>query len=226
MITNYLRTVSPEWWKNHKNIPTVEQILDVLAMNPEEIAEGLMEEQIALWYFDRFLSAAGPKDYWKLKVRGYCLLGDKINIGGKNRVNITITSEAFLLLQLENCHTRWTNMFKLWDRDPSKDIPTKGAAALPYKGKFTDSKVGQVKYGGWNEEGFAFFNQMVDRIKNLRSTDKEAGYPMAKYGQSLIRKKHGIRGDSALENGSRKRKPVEPATPAPVSKKIQRLDED
>ena len=217
---------SAEWWTEHKTIPTVEKILALLNMpthmlEKEEHAE---DRAILLWYFDRFLPVAAGKEYYGEEIRYYKRPTEKMKVNGADKVCVTITSEAFGLLVLENCHDKWINIFEFKAKNGSAvDIPTKGPEALPFKAKWTDSKCGRVKFGGWDVKAYTFFEEVKEKIKTFRTTDASNGFDTQNYLLQLIRDKHGIVQEAP--GRKRKRSKKAPQVLVIVTRKITRADE-
>ena len=140
------------------------------------------------------------------------------------KVCVTVTSEAFGLLVLENCRGKWVNIFELKERDgPSAVVPTKGDEALPFKAKWTDSKCGRVKFGGWDAAAYDYFEATKTRIKHFRTTDSANAFDTQNYALALIREKHGIDAEAPGRKRKRSKKSTTPRQVAP--RKITRDDE-
>ena len=176
-------------------MPSGEKILQILAMTPEDLdkEENKVNKAAFLWYFDRFLPIAAGKHYWGEEIRYYHLPTDMGNIRGKQKVLVTVTSEAFGLLNLENCQEKWVKMYE-YKREHGQDanIPVKGDAAKPFKGKWTDGKCGRVSFGGWHEDAFKAFDHFRDKIKEFRNKDEINNKQMQRYAYKLLREKKGI----------------------------------
>jgi len=217
---------SAEWWTQHKTIPTVEKILALLNMPTHTLKkdEHAEDRAILLWYFDRFLPVAAGKEYYGEDIRYYKRPTEKMNVNGAQKVCVTITSEAFGLLVLENCHDKWINIFEFKKENGSAvDIPTKGDAALPFKAKWTDSKCGRVKFGGWDPKAYAFFEEVKEKIKTFRTNDASNGFDTQNYALKIMREKHNIAQEAP--GRKRKRSKKDKQVPVVVTRKITRTDE-
>ena len=160
-------------------MPTVSSIKAAMAMTPEELAlpANLASKNLLIWYYDRYLPAAARKEYWGDDVRYYKLYTDKINLKGKQKVLVTISSEAFGLLQLRNCAKKWKNIFVLKENDAKAEIPSKkdNPETIKCKAEWTDPKIGQVKYGGWHPEAIEYMNMQKYSSTSWHNYGAEAG---------------------------------------------------
>jgi hypothetical protein len=154
------------------------------------------------------------------------LLSEKSKCGKFERTAVSISMEGFALAAYENNHAKWEKQFDFLDNNPGKKLP-KGAGNEAYtEGKFSSSKRGQVKYGGWSEEGLTTYNNYVEYIEKMRDEDKQNGDEKQKLALNLMRMHHNKTADSAeLEGRKRKRtskKVSEEFALTPKNKKIAR----
>lgn len=210
----------------YADIPTVEQILEVYKSS-ELILDNPDNEKLKnmlLWYMDRYLPIAAGLDYWGENQRLYKLLTDKVNINGKQKVLVTVTNEAFGLLVLENCREKWIeiNKFKEMHGEGAK-IPEKGEEAEPFKAKWTDSKCGQVKFGGWADEAYERFEELKAALKKIRADDEANDLATQKYVYTWLRTKHGI---TALAPGRKSLKRSAKALPKEPKKRLLTVDSE
>ena len=79
-------------------------------------------------------------------------------------------------------------MMRLKVANASAKIPTTGAEAEKFAGKWTNSKVGQVKFGGWHEDAYEKFEENKAWISTFRTTDmartESPGTPLEKRQKS------------------------------------------
>ena len=114
-------------------------------MNPEELKKKSMtlQKELFLWYYDVWLPAILPREFWKEDIRHYRLLTDACEIAGKQKVLVTVASEAFGLLMWENCRDKWVNYFVLKDTDPTAPVPSgKHEDASKHTAKWSDGNSG------------------------------------------------------------------------------------
>lgn len=211
-------------------MPTVSSIKAAMAMTPEELAlpANLASKNLLIWYYDRYLPAAARKEYWGDDVRYYKLYTDKINLKGKQKVLVTISSEAFGLLQLRNCAKKWKNIFVLKENDAKAEIPSKkdNPETIKYKAEWTDPKIGQVKYGGWHPEAVEYMNNTVAFLKKLREDDAADNNKKAEYYKEILRVKNEIKSDAPGKKRKKKKSLDETPAPAPAPiTKIRRIEE-
>ena len=80
-------------------------IQETLKLNPEDLdkAEHVQQKKLLLWYYDRgWLPVVAGKHFWRDEIRYFKLLTDTQDVAGKQKVNCTVTSKAFGLLNYEN----------------------------------------------------------------------------------------------------------------------------
>ena len=180
-----------------EKFPTCAEIIDLLARDPDTIVKDSWDYKVLLWYFECYLGGAAG-DFWGFDIRNYDLYGDPLKFQGKNLpVNITIATEAIALLLLDNGHEKWQTMFTWKEENPGKNMPKDKA----YDGKLTTSKQGQVKFGGWSDEGMDLFNKLQKQIQDLRVNDRDNNDRVfAKYIREILRDSSGCECDTpALE---------------------------
>ena len=194
----------------HKTLPTLQEIQDVLNMSEEALnaAGNEVHKQLYLWYYDEYLTHTLPKEFWGDDIRFYNLLTDTINIGGKDRVLVTVSSEAFGLLMYENCREKWIEYVKFKEKHGKKaKIPTgKEPEAEKHLAKWSDGKEGQVKYGGWKDEAYDRYEKLKKDVKAWRKADEEAGKAGQELAKKLMREKHGKIGETPEEDKKSKGK--------------------
>ena len=111
----------------HGTLPKRKEIWDVLQMSEASLneAENATKKELFLWYYDQWLAAILPREFWKEDIRYYNLLTDTIDIAGKQKVLVTVSSEAFGLLMWENCREKWMAYAKFKaEKGPRAPIPT------------------------------------------------------------------------------------------------------
>ncbi len=223
---NKLHGIYTEIWDETQTIPTVEDILAMLTMSPEDLEkdDNKRMKNLCLWYFDRFLPIAAKKEFYGEDVRYYKPYTEKMNVNGVQKVAVTITCEAFGLVILENCHDKWTNIFELKKKDPKAKIPSKKEEAnySDYQAKWSDGKCGKVPFGGWKEGALEFMSQMEEKLEANRMEDAADDNKKAKYYMSVMRKEHKIDepGPAAKKRRGKQELPV-----ATKPKKLKRRNE-
>lgn len=184
-------------------MPTVDEILNIweitahlpLIPDANESDEDKLLRELLVWYWDRWLQIVADKEYWGVKNRGTMIPVDTVEIPKKDaneedwivekKVAVTVTSEAFGILIFANCRNKWLNTFAYKKiHGPRVAVPNDPEK---YAGKFTDSNVGQVKYGGWSEEGYTLFEGYKKKIMEFRTAQKEEGNKVYKNALSIVR---------------------------------------
>lgn len=222
LVTLLFFLAHKEWYTAHNgNIPTVQNILDLWDQDIE--AQTTEDQQLLLWYFDRWMPAVAGKLYWTQKVRYYKKLTDTmfIGAGGDESVCVSSASEAFGLLILENCSEKWLHTFNLRKGNPSAKLPTEGAEAEKYHAKYTDNKRGGIKFGGWNPEGLERFQTIVEAVRQLRQADnkKDEIERVQSHALQLMRDAHDIK----QETSKKKRRTAATTNHESPKKKIKRF---
>ena len=116
-----------------------------------------------------------------------------MKVNGKDKVCVTVASEAFGLLVLENCREKWRNIFEFKQQHGvGAAIPVTGDESLPFKAKWTDSKCGRIKFGGWDAEAYTFFEDAKVKVKTVRQNDSANNFETQEFALTLLREKHNI----------------------------------
>ena len=219
------------WWIKHKALPTLQEIQNVLNYSIETLNQPKYKtaKELFLWYFDQWLPAILPREFWRDNIRQYKLLTDTVEIAGKQKVLVTVASEAFGLLMWENCHDKWVNYFKLKDEHREKaPVPTgKQPDADKHQAKWSDGNSGQVKYGGWKDEAYDFFEKLKKEVKDWCQTEEENGKPAQKFAYDLMRAAHKKTGATPAEDkkNPRRKKKTSPLVVEPKHHKLTVEDE-
>jgi hypothetical protein len=93
-------------------------------------------------------------------------------------------SEAFVVLLMENCRTKWTNMVKYYNDNPLEKGKKNGTQfrrkkkqgntdggddddliGAQFATKYTDQDIGQCEFGGWSRAGLRRFKYLIQEIK-------------------------------------------------------------
>jgi len=186
-----------------------------------------VEEEWLIFYWDRWLTPIADKLYWseaqkyhKLPVSTFkqTWTGEDGEEVSADKVLVTITSEAFGHLIYANIRDRAIATFEYKEKeDRNAAIPAKGDAAKPFKAKYTDSKCGQVKFGGWSEEGYALFETYKQQIKDFRTKDKANNWATMRKVLQIVRKKKKITGDGTKKRKRKSRSNGDAPTPKKVA---------
>ena len=144
---------------------------------------------ILTWYGDVFIPMTCGVDWFGPNIRPYQLMTDTVSINGEDKVLVTVTSEAYGLLQFENSREVWINNFKYKKQFGQKKTPpqynSKKKETHIYKSKWSNANTGQCS--AWDRNAYAVFEQRKKDIKAFRAQDTENGKPKMKYLQALIK---------------------------------------
>ena len=221
-----LHGIYTEFWDSTETIPTVDDILAMFTMSPDELEkdDNKHMKDLCLWYFDRFLPVVAKKEFYGEDVHYYKHYMEKLNVNGVQKVAVTITCEAFGLTILQNCHKKWTNIFTLKKNDPKAKIPAKKEDAnySNYQAEWSDGKCGKIKFGGWKEGALEFMSEIEEKLVSIRTADAADDNKKAKYYMGVMRKEHNVDepGPAAKKRRGKQALPV-----APKQKKLKRRDE-
>lgn len=190
-----------------------------------ELPEHSLHKELLLWYVDRFLPVAAGKEYFGEEIRYYQRITSAIKVNGELRVAVTVASEAFGLLVLDNCQQKWQNIFELKEKEgPNAVIPTKGPVyEAKFKAKYTDSKCGRVKFGGWDKAAYAFYEETKGKVKEFRTVDAANAFDTQNYALQIVRKAHEITEDGPNKKRKRSKKSTAPA-PVPVRRITREIE--
>ena len=220
-----------DWWNRHRALPTREEIWDVLQLSESELEnpENDVKKQLFLWYYDQWLPAILPREFWKEDIRYYKLLTDTIEIAGKQKVLVTVSSEAFGLLMWENCREKWINFCDFKDKNGEKaPLPIgKEEGAELHLAKWSDGSAGQVKYGGWKEEAYVRFEALKKEVKGWRNQDALSGKSGQKLAFKLMRAANKRKGKTPLEDKKKtSRKPKKTVQAAPNKRRKLTVEDE
>jgi hypothetical protein len=200
--------------------PSIEDLYKVVTRDiplPSDTDEAQQQEHerlmtIFLWYWDELLPKCAGNIYWRDSIRRHQCISQATHEG---KQCITNSTEGICALMYDNCHDKWDKMWKNKQEDPSAKMPKKkdDPEVDEYAGKYSDSMSGQSKYGGWNPEGLAKFQEVVAQVKAARQTEKSA--QLEQICLDMVRHRYKIKADdNAAPAGKRgqKRKKTAPPT--------------
>ena len=103
-------------YRKYGKIPTATEIMAILVMDPKDIEKDADKKAILIWYFDRWLPVAAGTLFWGKNTRYYHHPTDKeaVVFGNEDKkVFVTVSSEAFGFLTLENYHVSTEDLDKI-----------------------------------------------------------------------------------------------------------------
>lgn len=105
-----------EMYNKYGKIPTATEIMGILVMDPKEIEKDATKKDILNWYFDRWLPVATGSLFWGKTIRYYHHPTDKEAVipgVDDKKILVTVSSEAFGFLTLENYHVSTEDLDKM-----------------------------------------------------------------------------------------------------------------
>ena len=228
-----------EWWeRKEETLPTEEEMInvwEVTTLNPPDgFAEAkeeqldLTEEQqeysdkldLLLWYLDVWMPMVAGLENWGPTIRPFFFMTSTRRLdgdnSGKEKVLVTVTSEAFGLLVFANCREKWLADFeykkgkigKEARKVPkyNKDDPT----TWKHQNKWSCGRTGSKIGAGWDSAAIEYFHKRIDDVKKQRVEQEKTGYAGYLEGQNLIKLANKIALDAPASAGKkRKRNPIE-----------------
>jgi hypothetical protein len=158
------------------SLPTVEQILACATRKTEDM-------ELFEWYWDKLLPNVVGTILFGTNVRHYKTISAAMTKDCPRKRVVEPSSEAFVVLLFENCRSKWVNMVKYYDANPSekgkkngtqfrkkKKRNTEGAEdddpeGAEYATLYTDQDIGQCEFGGWSRAGLRRFTYLTKEIK-------------------------------------------------------------
>ena len=165
--------------------------------------------KIFRWCWDEVLPKVGGQTYWSSNQRHYDLISCSTPLGETEFKNIPSSSEAFVILIVENCLKRWRYLYKCGEDGTPPDKKN-----AENKAKYSDSCAGQNRFGGWSPAGRQRFIALKARIGNARKRSHVE--EVEKVCLDALRVAHGI----AEKDAKRKKKKVTDPVKLAVAKKL------
>jgi len=128
---------------------------------------------------------------------------------------ITPELEAFCLILYDNCHAKWTEVFKYYDENPTKKkLPERLKRQDPdpknvmrfHKGLYTDAYLGQQKNGGWSEKGLEEYVKIRDALLKDRKKNPTKYETQDQIFLDQIRAEEGVTEDTPELEANKKRR--------------------
>jgi hypothetical protein len=199
-------------------MPTLDEMKRVWKFKPakanskvEQTDEYKREYALFEWYNDVWLGHAGGHDDFGPSTRYYKMSIDQIQLKDYEKERfftaVTVASEAFALLIYENCQKKWAAVYIYLRNNKKKKTAPKfkkddKATHVYHTTKWSDSKTGQVKGGGWAPEAYDALNDYIKKMAKYRNKDGKNQWQLHKSALSIVRAKHKI----TEEEQSKKRK--------------------
>jgi hypothetical protein len=187
-VSSEFKKVVWAMFRDGKTIPTIDQIKKCISRDIQ--SENDME--LMQWYWEVLLPKMIGAREWDVSVRYYTTISKARDAEDSKERLITVSDEAMCLLIWENCYDRWMTEWN-WEQHQKTctEEPTEKKEKKPkWAGKFTNSDLGQCRWGGWKAEGYQAFNEYHNLVRDARK-DKKCMQVEKKCLQEL-RIKHNI----------------------------------
>lgn len=148
--------------------------------------------KIFQWYWDSVLPQVCSKHRWGANLRRYCTISGGTVRKDPSKNLVTVTDEAFAVVSIENCDTRFPYIAKC--KISGAEVDT---SRPEYQTRWCDNAAGQKKFGGWTNPGRQRFSKLVVAIAKNRVKDH---VPVVE--QEMLREIQGTPEDDAVADGS------------------------
>jgi hypothetical protein len=208
---NNLKKVCFSYMKAKKvsKMPKIDEFLKIIARDPD------LDKELFIWWWTEFMpKASGSSRLWNKQVYCFGTLSSMAPPSTPNEPYITASTEAFGVLVLENCASRWPALLGV-DKEgkagviqyTKRDMPDKkGSNRISttrnpeFMGKYTRSDLGQKKFGGWSKEGLQRFAELCKIAKEGRQ--KETTEALETDVLVMIRDENEIQGSNWTEHSN------------------------
>lgn len=161
--------------KNKGKALTTKQLLNYVAGNYD--AEDEKELSNAMFVFDKMMAALFSHSYHK-KTKYYAPPYEcKMEVSKKPL--FTASNRALCVLMIENCRTKWQNIYEIRKTDPKAPIPhkpNKDDVDNPnwkyHKARWSTPDGGQCKFTSWDPEGLAKLAKWTAKIAAFMKNSK------------------------------------------------------
>ena len=205
---NLMKDTCIQWMKDNKvnELPSLEELMKIIRRDPD------CDKELFVWYWDVFIEkCTASAKVWNEKIKHFGLISTHAPPNAPGNVYITPSTEAFGVLVMENCRTRWPKLMEVKGtsskpiRYYSGDVAPKSAGKEyvnvktdpEYMGKYTKVDAGNKKFGGWTQEGLLLYKNLVKDNKIGRAKDTTT--KLEKEILDMIRKKHNVQGNTYEE---------------------------
>ena len=187
-----------------KPLPTPHQLRQILKrkdifLDDERGITSKEKQSILLWYWDELLPKTAGNGYWGMNQRYYGTISKHTLPGQPKKVCITSPTEAMTLLFYFNGYEKW-----FYEEECAKKKVDLDKDKQAFYTKYSDSKAGQNKWGGWGIEGRKKFKEFRDEISDARGSKKSAR--AEEWALKALRSEHKIDELEAKRANSRCRK--------------------
>ena len=177
-----------------KPMPTPAQIKNIVlrkGLVPVSIPEGTEGEELARlqasnkevkenldffeWYWECLLPAVGGKNCWGHSIRNFTTISNGKYPDDQEKKYVTSSDEALVVILFENCGQRFP--FTAQKKSEGvKELTATHRADPKYQSKYSVDHLGNVKWGGWTDEGRSRYK----KLRGIIATNKRKPhvYPM------------------------------------------------
>lgn len=166
---------------------------EALANYQRDLAWYMKKEQLLTWYASEYISMT-VGETWGNTQKCTKLMTDKVMLqddpSGKEKVLVSVTSEAFGQLIYKNCRTKWIAVWKYKKQHGAKAPLPKysktDTSTHQYEGLWSNARTGQVEGGGWHMDGLQYLMDRMEAISAIRAEDQASDYVTMKHVRTLI----------------------------------------
>lgn len=168
-------------------------------IDPEgEPGKFAQNRELFAWYWDKFVGKVAGHENWGPSIKYHGLMCSHAPPDEPSQKYVTSSTEALALLMVENCEKKWRYVAKCKEDGVEVDKEHKN-----YVTRYTDSKAGQCKYGGWNGKGRKRFSQLLKEIMAARRS--EEGEIAEKACLKALRQEQGLEKGGKSSKKSKKK---------------------
>ena len=194
-----LKKAYEERYRKGLPMPTPAQLAHVLLRkdleyDPEDPEKNAQNRDWFMWHWEALLPKACGDPRWGRSIRNYGIISAHAPANNPKTKYVTSSDEALVLLMYENCGRR----FPYCAECKVNNVPV-DKNSEQYQSKWTDSAVGQSKFGGWDLAGRVRFQAIRAKISHAKRKETTKG--VEEFVLGLIQAKNGI-GTRASANKS------------------------
>ena len=157
-----------ERYRKGLSMPTPRQLALVilrkgLEYDPNHPTKNAQNREWFRWYWEHLLPKCCSESRWGRSIRHYGIISAHAPANYPKTKYVTSSDEALVLLIYENCGQRFPYCAKC-----KVDNVTVDKSSELYQSRWTDSAVGQSKFGGWDLEGRARFREIREKVSHAK----------------------------------------------------------
>jgi len=180
--SNQIKGVYFAYWDEKKRADPIDMkgLLQVLSRDP-----AVDQDLFAFYWANLIPKATGNSKLWPDERKFFGTLSTAAPPATPEKPYITPSTEAWLVLCIENNAVRWPKLWKQKKETPGVKLcySKKGSAAKPgyrvldtdkddeWNGLYTNTDSGQKTYGGWSPDGLRRYRQLVGLCVQGRAKD-------------------------------------------------------